>query len=619
MQARSETAVKSADKAEPPPLMGRGFGPRPMGKVEKAKDIRGTIRRLWDYLKQEKKALVFTSTMVIAGVGLNLIGPFLLTKAIDDYILKRDVAGLGALCLWMLIVYLLSSILTYAQSWIMTAAAQRTIRKLRIELFERMQSLPLKFFDQRTQGELMSRLTNDVENINAVLSESVSQIVSGVLNMVGTAVAMFLLNPRLATVSLTTIVTMTLLVNFLATRGVREAFRRQQAAIGFLNGFIEETVSGQRVVKAYHREDAVLKQFDAANLELRTAATKAQIVSGVIGPLMNLIGNASLAIVASIGGGMAVAGLATVGTLAGFINYSRQFGRPLNEIANLYNSIQSAVAGAERVFEIMDESPEADYAAGDVSSKSRFSTEVQGDVIFDQVAFSYDKKTPVLNSVSLHARPGQTIALIGPTGAGKTTIINLLTRFYEIDSGIIRIDGRDIREFPLATLRSLLGIVLQDTYLFNGTVGDNIRYGKLNATNEEVVSAAKLANADMFIHRLPHGYETVLSERGGNLSQGQRQMIAIARAILADPKILILDEATSNVDTRTEKHIQEAMRRLMSGRTSFVIAHRLSTIREADQILAINAGEIVEQGAHNELLTAKGFYYRLFTGQFDAF
>ena len=599
--------------------MGRGFGPRPMGKVEKAKDIRGTIRRLWDYLKQEKKALVFTSTMVIAGVGLNLIGPFLLTKAIDDYILKRDVAGLGALCLWMLIVYLLSSILTYAQSWIMTAAAQRTIRKLRIELFERMQSLPLKFFDQRTQGELMSRLTNDVENINAVLSESVSQIVSGVLNMVGTAVAMFLLNPRLATVSLTTIVTMTLLVNFLATRGVREAFRRQQAAIGFLNGFIEETVSGQRVVKAYHREDAVLKQFDAANLELRTAATKAQIVSGVIGPLMNLIGNASLAIVASIGGGMAVAGLATVGTLAGFINYSRQFGRPLNEIANLYNSIQSAVAGAERVFEIMDESPEADYAAGDVSSKSRFSTEVQGDVIFDQVAFSYDKKTPVLNSVSLHARPGQTIALIGPTGAGKTTIINLLTRFYEIDSGIIRIDGRDIREFPLATLRSLLGIVLQDTYLFNGTVGDNIRYGKLNATNEEVVSAAKLANADMFIHRLPHGYETVLSERGGNLSQGQRQMIAIARAILADPKILILDEATSNVDTRTEKHIQEAMRRLMSGRTSFVIAHRLSTIREADQILAINAGEIVEQGAHNELLTAKGFYYRLFTGQFDAF
>lgn len=598
--------------------MGRGFGPRPMGKVEKAKDIRGTIRRLWDYLKQEKKALFFTSTMVIAGVGLNLIGPYLLTKAIDGYILNRDIAGLGELCLWMLIVYLFSSILTYAQSWIITAAAQRTIRKLRIELFEKMQSLPLKFFDQRTQGELMSRLTNDVENINMVLSESVSQIVSGVLNMVGTAVAMFLLNPGLAMVSLTTIVTMTLLVNFLATRGVREAFRRQQAAIGFLNGFIEETVSGQRVVKAYHREDAVLKQFDAANLELRTAATKAQIVSGVIGPFMNLIGNASLAIVASVGGGMAVAGLATVGTLAGFINYSRQFGRPLNEIANLYNSIQSAVAGAERVFEIMDESPEVDYSPEDVSSKSRFSTEVQGDVVFDQVAFSYDKKTPVLNSVSLHARPGQMIALIGPTGAGKTTIINLLTRFYEIDSGVIRIDGRDIREFPLAKLRNLLGIVLQDTYLFNGTVGDNIRYGKLNATNEEVVSAAKLANADMFIHRLPHGYETVLSERGGNLSQGQRQMIAIARAILADPKILILDEATSNVDTRTEKHIQEAMRRLMSGRTSFVIAHRLSTIREADQILAINAGKIVEHGDHNELLTAKGFYYRLFTGQFDS-
>jgi ATP-binding cassette subfamily B protein len=356
-----------------------------------------------------------------------------------------------------------------------------------------------------------------------------------------------------------------------------------------------------------------MAEFASANRELQGAASRAQIFAGFVGPLMNFVNNLGLAIVAGVGGWMALQGLATVGTIASFINYSRQFGRPLNEIANLYNTIQSAVAGAERVFEIIDETPELVDAAD-----AQPLAQIQGDVVFDDVSFSYETDVPVLKRVDLHAKPGQIVALVGPTGAGKTTIVNLLTRFYDIDSGRICIDGQEIRQIRKDDLRRQLGIVLQDTFLFAGSVMDNIRYGRLDASDEEVIAAARLANADQFIHRLPHGYDTLLSERGNNLSQGQRQLIAIARAILADPSILILDEATSSVDTRTEKQIQEAMLRLMSGRTSFVIAHRLSTIRDADQILVINHGEIIERGTHAELLAQEGFYYNLYTSQFRA-
>jgi len=550
---------------------------------------------------------------VAATTGLQLAGPYLLGIAIDDYILIGDLPGLMRICGLMLAVYALISLLTWFQTYVMAAAAQRAVAAIRNDLFEHEQTLSLRFFDRRSHGDLMSRLTNDVENVSMVLAQSVTQLVSGLLSLVGVTIVMLLLNWRLALVTLLTIpVMMTLLTRWIGGR-TRAGFRQQQKALGKLNGLIEETITGQRVVKAYNREQAVLAEFDFANSELRRAATRAQIFSGFIGPLMNFINNLGLAIVAGVGGWMTLGGLATVGTIASFINYTRQFGRPLNEIASLYNTIQSAIAGAERVFETIDEQPDLADAAD-----AQPLTAIRGKVTFEDVSFEYEPGIPVLKHINLHAAPGQVVALVGPTGAGKTTIVNLLTRFYDIQSGRICVDGQDIRQVKMADLRRQLGIVLQDTFLFSGTVMENIRYGRLDATDEEVIAAARLANAHSFIQRLPHGYQTHLSERANNLSQGQRQLLAIARAILANPSILILDEATSSVDTRTEKHIQEAMLRLMQGRTSFVIAHRLSTIRNADQILVINHGEIVERGTHESLLAQRGFYHQLYSSQFRA-
>jgi ATP-binding cassette subfamily B protein len=597
----------------PSPLFGRGGpGMRPMGKVERAKDRSGTVRRLWGYLRRQKVAVSATVVLVTISTALTLLGPYLLGRAIDVYILPGDLPGLWRISLLMLGVYSATSLLTWLQSYIMAGAAQRTVRDIRNDLFGSLQHLSLRFFDRRAHGELMSRLTNDVENVNVVLTDSITQIVSGVLTTIGVTVLMFWINPPLASVSLVSLILLTFLLNRWVARHTRDGFRRQQATLGTLNGLIEETISGQRVVKAYHREPLVIEQLDAANRDVREAATRAQIFAGFIGPMMNFIGNLSLAVVAGTGGWMVLQGMASVGTIASFINYTRQFGRPLNELANLYNSIQAAVAGAERVFEIIDETAEID------APDARPLPPIKGDVAFEEVNFSYEPGVPVLKQVSLHAQPGQIVALVGPTGAGKTTIVNLLTRFYEIDGGRITIDGQDLRQIRKDALRRQLGIVLQDTFLFAGSVMDNIRYGRLEATNEEVIAAAKMANADQFIHRLPHGYDTLLSERANNLSQGQRQLLAIARAILANPSILILDEATSSVDTRTEQHIQEAMLRLMAGRTSFVIAHRLSTIRDADQILVINQGEVVERGTHAELLEQHGFYQQLYASQFRA-
>ncbi len=600
---------------ELPPIMGRGGPPgmRMMGKVEHAKDKRGTIRRLWGYLRRQRLALISTTLIVAVNTVLTLLGPYLMGQAIDRYILPGDLPGLLRISGVMLGVYAASSLLTWLQTYIMAGAAQRTVRDLRNDLFANLQTLSLRFFDQRAHGDLMSRLTNDVENVNDVLSESATQLVSGILSLIGVAAVMLWINPRLALVSLVTLPLMMLLLTRWVGQRTRVGFRQQQAALGALNGIIEETVTGQRVVKAYSREPLVIIDFGVANTELRRAATRAQIFAGFMGPLTNFVNNLGLAIVAGLGGWLALQGLATVGTVASFINYARQFSRPMNEIANLYNSLQSAIAGAERVFATIDE--ESDLVD---APDAQPLPQIQGDVVFEDVSFGYDKAEPVLKGVSLHAQPGQIIALVGPTGAGKTTIVNLLTRFYDIDRGRICIDGHDIRDLKKDDLRQRLGIVLQDTYLFSGTVMDNIRYGRLDATDDEVIAAAKLANADRFVHRLPQGYATPLSERGSNLSQGQRQLLAIARALLADPAILILDEATSSVDTRTEQHIQEAMLRLMTGRTSFVIAHRLSTIRNADQILVINHGEIVERGTHEALLAQQGFYHHLYTSQFRA-
>ena len=589
-----------------PPLLGRGGpGIRPALKIERAKDKRGTILRVWGYLRRQRAALVGTALMVAASALLNLAGPYLLGRAIDRYVIPRNYVGLVHICLLMFGLYVINSALTYLQSYVMAGAAQRTVRDIRNDLFTKLQSLALQYFDRRPDGEIMSRLTNDVENLNQVLSDSVTQIVSGILSTVGVSVVMFWINPLLAFCSIVVVSVLTITLNRWVSTKTRQGFKLQQQSLGKLNGFIEETITGQRVVKAYGREDAAIARFDEGNEALRAAATQAQIYAGFVGPVMNFVNNLGLGIVAGLGGFLAVRGLVTVGTIATFINYMRQFGRPLNDIANLYNSIQSAIAGAERVFEVIDETEEVDRP--DAAPLEQ----IKGSVAFDNVSFSYREGVPVLKNIDLVAKPGQIIALIGPTGAGKTTIVNLLTRFYEIDSGTISIDGRDIHGIKKADLRLQLGIVLQDTVLFSGTVRDNIRYGRLDATDEEVVRAATLANADQFIHRLPHGYDTPLAERANNLSQGQRQLLAIARAILADPRILILDEATSSVDTRTEKHIQEAMLRLMAGRTSFVIAHRLSTIREADLILVINHGEIIERGNHQELMAIGGFYHSL--------
>jgi len=498
---------------------------------------------------------------------------------------------------------------TWLQTYFLVGVAQYAVRDMRTDLFTHLQTLPVRFFDQRAHGDLMSRLTNDVENISNILAIGFSQLLSSVLSLVGVIVFMFVLNVPLAVISLFVMPLTYVLTRTIAKR-TRLGFRETQQNLGELNGIIEETITGERTVKAFVREQTTVENFSQVNRRLQKSAVRARIFAGFMGPVMNMVNNLGLAVVACSGGWLAIQAMATVGEVAAFVNYAGRLGWPLNQIAQLFNSIQSALAGAERIFELMDETSELD--APDAQPLEH----ANGEVTLDQVNFSYQADVPVLKNISLHAEPGQMVALVGPTGAGKTTIANLLTRFYDVDSGAIYIDRRDVRALKKDDLRQKLGLVLQDNFLFADTVMENIRYGRLEATDEEVMAAARLANADLFIHRLPHGYQTMLTERGANLSQGQRQLLAIARAVLADPDILILDEATSNVDTRTEKHLQEALLRLMEGRTSFVIAHRLSTIRDADQVLVIHNGEIIERGTHQSLLGQKGFYHHLYLSQF---
>ncbi|WP_018886885.1 ABC transporter ATP-binding protein [Paenibacillus massiliensis] len=620
---------------------GPGQGPVP---VVRAENSIATLKRIWTYLGRQRAGLFMVYAATLLGALATLAGPYFIGRAIDDYIIPRDYYGLVRICLLILGVYLLSSALTWIQAYVMSSVSQGTVKELRRDLFAKYHLLPVRFFDTRSNGELMSRATNDIENISNSLNQSVTQLLNSVITLIGSLVIMLLLNVPLTAVALLSI-PLVLLVTRQITRATRKYFKEQQRHLGDLNGYIEEIVGGQKVVKQYGREQDEITRFRTISQQVNRVGKRAQIYSGMVGPVMNLVNNFTFALIAAIGGWMAFHDWTTVGVIVSFLNYSKQFGRPVTELANQYNLIQSAVAGAERVFEIMDMKTEYDERQTEreehhdrhsdqnrvIQHASRPShalahtreqvqltstSKLKGDVVFSKVCFSYSADNPILTDVSFEAKAGQKIALVGPTGAGKTTIVNLLTRFYDIDSGSIRIDDIPIEEMDKNSLRRQLGMVLQDAHVFSGSIRENIRFGRLNASDDEVVQAARLANADAFISRLPDGYDTDLGIAGGNLSQGQRQLLTIARAILADPAILILDEATSSVDTRTEMYIQDAMKTLMEGRTSFVIAHRLSTIQDADLILVMKDGRIAEQGTHQELLERKGFYASLYTSQF---
>ncbi len=587
----------------------RPGGGRRMG-FEKPKDAKRTLARLINFFKPHKLSLLAVLVLVILHTLAILAGPYLMGKAIDDYIIPGDIKGLGRISLLMLGTYLAASLVQMISGWIMADVSHSILKQLRTDLFSHLQKLSLSFYDRNQAGDLMSRLTNDIHAINQAISQNVVALITNVLSLLGILAAMFALNIWLSLTTILIIPLMALFTMFVA-RYTKKGYERLQKELGKLNATIEENISGQKVVKAFRRNAAAINMFRRDNQATYEAGIYANTYAFLLGPLTNQLGNLFIIILAGLGGFLALQGLVTVGLITTFIGYSRQFLQPIRQIAEVYNTLQSALAGAERVFEILDTEPELKDKPNALPLK-----DVDGNVAFNDVRFSYIPGVEVIKGMTFEAWPGHTLALVGPTGAGKTTIINLLSRFYDVDSGSITIDGKDIRDVKTDDLRKSLGIVLQDTFLFSDTVMENIRYGRLEATDEECIQAAKMADADHFIRQLPQGYQTILSERGSNLSQGQRQLLAISRAILADPTILILDEATSSVDTRTEARIQNALLRLMEGRTSFVIAHRLSTIRGANHVLVINDGKIVEEGNHQQLMEKRGVYFKLYQAQF---
>ena len=613
----------------------RGHGPGGHG-YQRPKDMKGTFQKLMRYVGRYKGALVLVAICLVISSATSVATSYMLKPLLNDYIIPGDFPGLFRMLLVMGGLFALSALCSFAYARIMVHVAQRTVAAIRQDLFDHLQALPISYYDRHQSGDLMSRFTNDIDTVSEMLNSSFASIISNVLTFLGTVLMMIVLNPWLTLITFAFLGLMGLVVKTVGGRS-RVNFQRQQKALGAMNGYIEEMIEGQKVIKVFNHEKEAVDRFTALNDGYRQAATAAQAYAGMMMPAMGNLSKINYAVTCCVGGLLAIGGVFDVGSLGAYLLYVKQVSQPVGQISQQVNTLLAAAAGAERIFAVMEEKPEKDEGKtvivrveknGDTLTETAQRTghwawkrpdgtltELRGDVRFDHVTFSYDGEKTVLHDVSLFAKPGQKIAFVGSTGAGKTTITNLINRFYDIQEGAITYDGIDVKDIAKDSLRRSLGMVLQDTHLFTGTIADNIRYGKLDATDEEIRAAARLANADTFIRHLPQGYDTVITGDGAGLSQGERQLLAIARAAVSDPPVLILDEATSSIDTRTETLIERGMDSLMEGRTVFVIAHRLSTVRNAQAILVLENGRIIERGDHAQLLAENGRYYQLYTGQ----